>query len=312
VRGARQLLPQLAHHRPAFSGLGGIFGGRRRASDDPMDRIEVPGSWFAVGVILASVLVLILNDRVFGIPVLLGTVAILATALLSVVASRATGETDTTPIGPLGKITQLLYGAIMPQNITANLMTANITASSAATSADLLTDLKSGYLLGANPRKQFLAQLLGVFSGTLIATYGYQLLVPWADAIGGDRFAAPAAQVWKAVAEILARGFSSLPRYAVTAMILGAVIGVGVTVLERTVPPRARRWIPSPVGFGMAFTFQGYTAMAFFLGGLIAWLYGKRRPQAAEVYTIPVASGFIAGETLLGVAITFLQVRGWL
>ena len=295
----------------AFSGLGAIFTGGRKDSHDPMDRIEVPGSWFAVGVILTSVLVLILNDRAFGIPVLLGSVAIVSTALLSVVASRATGETDTTPLGALGKITQLLYGAIMPQNITANLMTANITASSAATSADLLTDLKSGYLLGANPRKQFLAQFLGVFAGTLVATYGYFLLVPRPEAIGGDKFAAPAAQVWRAVAEILARGFSSLPKYAVTAMLLGAALGVGLTLLEKTLPARIAKWVPSPVGFGMAFTFQGYTAMAFFLGGLIAWIYGKRSPKRADIYTIPVASGFIAGETLMGVAITFLQVKGW-
>ena len=296
----------------AFSGLGAILSGRRKASDDPMDRIEVPGSWFAVGVILTSILVLILNDRAFGIPVALGSIAIVSTALLSVVASRATGETDTTPLGALGKITQLIYGAIMPQNITANLMTANITGSSAATSADLLTDLKSGYLLGANPRKQFLAQFLGVFSGTLVATAGYFLLVPTPAAIGGDKFAAPAAQVWKAVAEILARGFSSLPQYALTAMLIGAVLGVALTVLEKSLPARVGKWVPSPVGFGMAFTFQGYTAMAFFLGGFVAWIYGKRRPLAAEVYTIPVASGFIAGETLMGVAITFLQVQGWL
>ena len=37
-------------------------------------------------------------------------------------------------------------------------------AGAASSSADLLTDLKSGYLLGANPRKQFLAQLAGIFA----------------------------------------------------------------------------------------------------------------------------------------------------
>lgn len=296
----------------AFSGLGVIFGGKRKAADDPMDRIEVPGSWFAVGVLLTSVMVLVLNERAFRIPILLGSVAIVSTALLSVVASRATGETDTTPLGALGKITQLLYGVLMPQNITANLMTANITGSSACTSADLLTDLKSGYLLGANPRKQFLAQFLGVWTGTLVATWGYYMLVPTPEAIGGDKFPAPAAQVWKAVAEILARGFHALPQYAGWAMLVGALLGVLLTVLEKTVRPAIRRWIPSPVGFGMAFTFQGYTAMAFFLGGLVAWVYEKRSPKAAEVYTIPVASGFIAGETLVGVAVALLQARGLL
>jgi len=224
-------------------------------------------------------------------------------------ACRATGETDTTPIGPVGKITQLLYGALMPQNISANLMTANITSSVASSSADLLTDLKSGYLLGANPRKQFLAQIFGIVGGTLAATWGYYLLVPDASAIGGDKFPAPAAQVWRAVAELLAKGAKALPPYAMTALVVGGALGILLTILEKLLP-RHRNWIPSPVGFGMACTFQGYTAMAFFLGALAAWIFEKRSPQKAGVYTIPVASGFIAGESLTGVAVALLQAKG--
>ena len=297
----------------AFRGLSSLFGGRSRpAQKDPMDRIEVPASWFVAGVLVTAVLTLVLNRHAFGIPVLLGSIAVLVSALMAVVASRATGETDTTPIGTMGKVTQLLYGVLIPQNIAANLMTANITSSAASSSADLLTDLKSGYLLGANPRKQFLAQFLGVFGGTLVATWGYFLLVPNAQAIGGDRFAAPAAQVWRAVAELLAKGIQSLPPYAGMAILVGGGIGVGVVLLEKVVPARVRSRIPSPVGFGMAFTFQGYTAMAFFLGGLAAWIYRKRSPQAAEVYTIPIASGLIAGESLVGVAVALLQSRGLL
>ncbi len=79
-----------------------------------------------------------------------------------------TGETDTTPVGAMGKITQLTFGAISPGNMNVNLMSANITAAAAGASADLLTDLKSGYLLGAHPRKQFIAQFAGIFVGTLV------------------------------------------------------------------------------------------------------------------------------------------------
>lgn len=51
----------------------------------------------------------------------------------------------------MGKITQLAFAAMSPGNTNVNLMSAAITASAASSSADLLTDLKSGYLLGANP-----------------------------------------------------------------------------------------------------------------------------------------------------------------
>src|SRR4029453_2997539 len=51
--------------------------------------------------------------------------------------------------GAMGKITQLVFGALSPGNVNVNLMSANVTAAAAGSSADLLTDLKSGYLLGA-------------------------------------------------------------------------------------------------------------------------------------------------------------------
>jgi OPT family oligopeptide transporter len=294
----------------AFGGvaraLGRSKGGPR---EDPLARIEVPGSWFVAGVGIAGAVCIAVEWRSFGIPPHLVALAILVSGLMAVVASRATGETDTTPVGPVGKITQLLYGVLIPQNTTANLMTANITSSMASSSADLLTDLKSGYLLGANPRKQFLAQFFGVFAGTLTATWGFYLLVPDASAIGGDRFPAPAAQVWKAVAELLAKGAEALPPYALLSLFVGLAVGTGLTLVEK-LAPRARSWVPSPVGLGMAFTFQGYTAMAFFIGGLAAWIYEKRRPAKAAVFTIPVASGLIAGESLTGVVVALLQAKG--
>lgn len=288
----------------AFSGLS-----RRSRGDDAMARIEVPGSWFVAGVLLAGAGAMLVNRVAFDIPLAMTAVAIAISALMAVVASRATGETDTTPIGPVGKITQLVYGVLMPQNITANLMTANITSSTAIGAADLLTDLKSGYLLGANPRKQFLAQFAGVFCGAAAATGAFFLLVPDPSALGGDRFPAPAAQVWKAVAELLARGLETLPPYALASLAVGVAVGIGLTVAEKAFP-RARRFIPSPIGLGMAFTFQGWSAISFFLGALAAWAFERRDPKLAALFVIPVASGLIAGESLTGVLVAVLDVLG--
>jgi uncharacterized oligopeptide transporter (OPT) family protein len=60
-------------------------------------------------------------------------------------------------------------GAAVDILLAVNLMSANITAGAATSSSDLLTDLKSGYLLGANPRQQFLAQFSGIFVGTVVS-----------------------------------------------------------------------------------------------------------------------------------------------
>ena len=56
-------------------------------------------------------------------------------------------------------------------------MTAMITAGAASSSADLLTDLKAGYLLGASPRWQTIAQLFGVVAGVLVCVPIYSIIV---------------------------------------------------------------------------------------------------------------------------------------
>ncbi len=169
------------------------------------------------------------------------------TFFLAVVACRATGETDITPIGAMGKITQLFYGVVDPANVTTNLMTAGVTAGAASSSADLLTDLKSGYLLGANPRKQFLAQFLGIFAGALVVVPAFYIIVPSANILGSDRFPAPAAQVWKGVAELLVHGLSSLHPTERWALVIGGIAGILIVLLEGC---RRRHALSSPLPWG--------------------------------------------------------------
>jgi uncharacterized oligopeptide transporter (OPT) family protein len=119
----------------------------------------------------------ILGEVLFDIAWWMSVLAVLITFVLSIVAARATGETDITPITALGKVTQLTYGAIAPSNIATNLMTASITAGASAQSADLLTDLKAGYLLGTNPRRQSVAQFFGVLAGVLVCAPIYAVIV---------------------------------------------------------------------------------------------------------------------------------------
>ncbi len=64
-------------------------------------------------------------------------------------------------------------------------MTASVTASTGLASADLLEDLKTGHLLGAHPRRQFVAQFLGIFTGTAATCIGSYALVPDVTALTG-------------------------------------------------------------------------------------------------------------------------------
>ncbi len=192
-----------------------LRGSADPGADDAASRIEVPVAWFVVGTAITGVVVVILGWIAFDIPLHYGALAVFLSFFLALVACRATGDTDITPIGAMGKIMQLTYGALIPQNYAANLMTASITAGASSESADLLNDLKSGYLLGAHPRRQFVAQFLGIFTGAVASTLCYYLIVPDAQALTGragspPQFAAPSAQQWKAVAELFRVGIGNL------------------------------------------------------------------------------------------------------
>lgn len=290
----------------AFSGIGEMFRPGGKKTHDPLKAIETPPSWFFLGQGLGFAGLAILGHITFGMPYWQTLLAVLLSFALALVACRVTGETDTTPVGAMGKITQLTFGAVSPGNMNVNLMSANITAACAGSSADLLTDLKSGYLLGANPRKQFIAQFAGIFVGTLIPVLCFSILVPDASVLGGDQFPAPAAQTWKAVAEALSRGLSSLEPVKVWFIAVGGLLGLILPLLTRAFPKKAK-WIPSPAGLGLAWTFHWYYGVLFFLGAVIGAWFEKKRPTLAADFTFPVASGVIAGESLMGVVLVIWE-----
>jgi len=268
-------------------------------------------SWFGVLAGASAVAIVILAWQAFDIPLHLGTLAVLMTFFLALVACRATGETDVTPTGAMGKIMQLTFGVLLPQSTTANLMTAAIASGSASASADLLNDLKSGYLLGANPRRQFAAQMSGIFTGTIATVLGYFLLVKDATTLTGvdgrdPAFAAPAAQQWKAVAEVFRIGFANLHPMARTCIAIGACAGVLLTLLERGLP-KQKAWLPSPTGVGLGFILPFYYPLAMFLGAAMAAIAKRVNPVAAERFTVPISSGLIAGESIVGVVVAALN-----
>ena len=289
----------------AFRDLGKMFSPRLKVMTD-MEAIEAPMSWFAAGQIISLIALALLAHASFGMPYWQSAIAVVMSFALALVACRVTGETDTTPMGPMGKVTQLTFGALNPGNINVNLMSANITAGAAASSADLLTDLKSGYLLGANPRKQFIAQFTGIFIGTVVSVLAFTLIVNKPEVIGSDQFPAPSAQTWAAVAQALSKGFEALAPAKIWSIGVGGAVGILFTILP-VIFPKQEKYLPSASGFGLAWIFQWYYGVLFFLGAFLAWWFAKKSPARAEEFTFPVASGVMAGGALMGVAIIFWQ-----
>ena len=290
----------------AFRGLGGMLTRRGGKKRDEITVIETPGSWFLLGQFISLVALAILAHATFGMPYWQSFIAVLLSFALALVACRVTGETDTTPVGAMGKITQLTFGALSPGNMDVNLMAANITAGAATSSADLLTDLKSGYLLGAHPRKQFIAQFAGIFIGTLITVAAFRMLVPNASVLGTDQFPAPAAQTWRGVAEAMAKGLSTMHPVKIWCIVIGGLVGIILPVLSRLFP-KHQKWIPSAAGVGLAWVFQWFYGLLFFIGAVIGYGWQKKNAKNCEEYLFPVASGVVAGGALMGVVLVFWE-----
>jgi putative OPT family oligopeptide transporter len=288
----------------AFANLGRLFGGRD-AAEDPLRDIEAPQKWFVWGTGISGLVCVVLGWWFFKISIAMGVLAVLLTFFLSLIASRATGETDITPTGAMGKITQLVYGLLAPGSMKINLMTASLTGGAAIHSADLLTDLKSGYVLGANPRKQLIAQLWGVVAGTVFVVPAYLLLIKPSE-IGSDKWPAPAAQIWAGVARVLAQGLDALPHGAQGGLLIGGAVGIVLALIEDFVPKPLKKYTLSSTAVGIAFVIPAWNSISMFLGALLAWIFlSVNRPQA-ERYSLAVASGFIAGESLIAVVVAAL------
>ncbi|MGE5337913.1 MAG: OPT/YSL family transporter, partial [Gemmatimonadota bacterium] len=279
-------------------------------TDRALASVEVPTSWLVAGLIPIALAMVAIQIVAFGISWWAGIIAVAMSFVLSLVACRSTGETDTTPVGAMGKVMQLLFALISPPaavgvqaSITHNLMSAGIAANSASSGADLLTDLKSGYLLGANPRRQFLAQFIGVFFGTLAIVPAWYLMIPTEAAL--QKYPLPATQTWVAVARVLSGGLESLPMSARYAILIGALIGVAIPVLEKLLP-RARSWLPSAMGIGLGWVVFFSNALAFAIGAIVVWIWQKVDEESQETYSVPIASGLIAGESLIKALLAML------
>lgn len=273
-----------------------------RDTTDPLAGIEVPNAWFFWGFLPFGAGMVLVLRLAFNVSIPLGIIAVLLSAVVCLVCARVAGETDTVPAGAMGKVTQLLF-AILPGsagNATINLMTAGATTGAGMSAADLLTDLRSGHLLGANPRRQFWAQFVGIFVGVLAIVPCWYLMIPNKETL--ERFHPPAINMWKAVSDLLTKGTQPLPSSAVWLIVVAALIGTTLPLLER-IFPKSKPYLPSAMGLGLSWVVVFQNALAFGLGTILLWGWSRFRPANAEKFATPVASGLIAGESLVAAII---------
>jgi uncharacterized oligopeptide transporter (OPT) family protein len=259
--------------------------------------------WVAI-LLVAGLGTAILMDAIFQIPFWMGFLALVLSFLLASIAVRAYGETDISPIGTMGHATQIIFGGLAPGQMFTNVMTAGITSGCANAAVDTMQDLKAGYLLGSNPRKQVYAQFIGVLVGAVVAVPVFNALVA-TYGLGSEALPAPAAVLWSGMGKLLSQGFGTLPAYAGYAVAAGTLLGILLALLETG---RWKKYTPSPLGIGIGIVVPAFFTITIFLGSIIGPGLGRLFPKWKEDSLMPVASGAIAGEAIIGVVIAALTV----
>jgi uncharacterized oligopeptide transporter (OPT) family protein len=262
------------------------------------------GGWAALLSIAAAVV--LLSWAVFGIHPLLGAVVVLVSVALIDVCVHTAGETDIAPIGSIGQLMQLAFGLVAPGQAAVNVGAASIAAGAGAQASISVNAFKSGHVLDAPPRGQLRVQVLGAAAGLVVGLVAYTF-VRDAHGIGNAVLPAPSALSWKALAELAEKGTASLPPWAGAAFVVGAALGVLLSLLEQT---RAAPFVPSPMALAVAFLVPASTGAAIGVGTFV-WIVLKRRsPAAAERFVGSFAAGGIAGESLMGFIVAALMAFG--
>ncbi len=271
------------------------------------DTEQVPNSWWMGGLALGGLACVLVSQFVFGIAWWMTIIAIALSSVLAAIAVRSTGETDINPVGGMGKVTQLVFGGVAPGQVTTNLMAAAVSGSGASQAADMMQDLKTGYMLGASPRKQIIAQCCGIVAGILVVVPIFALFNRVYEIGVSTDYPAPAAHAWKAMAELLSQGFGAIPTNAEWAVLGGVIFGALMPILRRTVKPLAPV-IPSGLAVGIAFIVPAYYSVSMFIGSMILVAWKTLKPKQCAALVFAVASGLLVGEGLMNVVTALITL----
>ncbi|GIL18688.1 MAG: peptide transporter [Oligoflexia bacterium] len=279
---------------------------------DVLEKIELPMWVFVVGIPIVGAITVWMGHVWFGVEYWLGLIAIPLVFVFTLIAVNATGLTAITPGGALGKLTQITYSVLAPGNISTNLMTAGITSEVSLNASNLLMDIKPGYMLGGKPRHQAIGHVLGVFAGGLVAVpVFYAIFNNDITKFTSESMPLPGAAIWKAVAEVLTKGLSTLHPTAQMAVLVGALLGIIIEVLNQ----RTKGKFPiSGVGLGLAFVLKFTDSLMMAMGTFFFWVMSRKvkdeqslahRAFVANQETL--SAGVIAGGSIVGLIILIFE-----
>ena len=297
----RDILPKaMAHLRGAGAGNGSV-----REAAPIRDR-----GVLALLVAAAALLICL----VLGVsPVL--CVAVVALAFVTTVMSaQSVGQTGIDPMEIFGLIVLLTIAALGESDQVKLFFIAGVVAVACGLAGDVMSDFKTGHILGTDPRAMWVGQAVGALLGAIVSV---AVMVALLKAYGPESFG-PGKLFVSAQASVVATMVSGIP--STGAFLLGLAGGVVLYCLG----------IPSMMlGLGVYLPF--YMTITAALGACVKWAYDRiatRRDEdrrgaghgavdgeaetTHEESGIIIASGVLGGESIVGVIIALMSVAGGL
>lgn len=241
-----------------------------------------------------------------GLSPLACAVVICLAFVTTIMSAQSVGQTGIDPMEIFGLIVLLVVAALGESDQVKLFFVAGVVAVACGLAGDVMSDFKTGAILGTDPRAMWIGQALGALIGCAVSVAVMAALL---GAHGAGAFG-PGREFVAAQASVVATMVSGIP--SIGAFGIGVALGIALHCLK----------MPSMMlGLGVYLPF--YMTLTASLGALAKLAYDRaaaRRDQAPdgaargetshEETGIVVASGVLGGESIVGVVIALATVAG--
>ena len=283
------------------------------------DRASAPARAF--GKLDRSVLALfvaaaaLLVCLVLGLSPIACAVAVVLAFVTTIMSAQSVGQTGIDPMEIFGLIVLLVIAALGESDQVRLFFVAGVVAVACGLAGDVMSDFKTGKIIGTDPRAMWIGQAIGALIGCVVSV---TVMCALLNAYGADAFG-PGKLFVSAQASVVATMVSGIP--SVSAFALGLVAGVALYCLG----------IPSMMlGLGVYLPF--YMTLSASLGAAVKIAYDRvasirnagangdattnantgTDETSHEETGIIVASGVLGGESIVGVIIALASVASGL
>lgn len=283
------------------------------------DRANAPARAF--GKLDRSVLALLVAAAALLVCLVLGlspiacAVVVVLAFVTTIMSAQSVGQTGIDPMEIFGLIVLLVIAALGESDQVRLFFVAGVVAVACGLAGDVISDFKTGKIIGTDPRAMWIGQAIGALIGCAVSV---AVMCALLNAYGADAFG-PGKLFVSAQASVVATMVSGIP--SVSAFVLGLVAGVALYCLG----------IPSMMlGLGVYLPF--YMTLSASLGAAVKIAYDRvasiRNARANgdattnantgtdetshEETGIIVASGVLGGESIVGVIIALASVASGL